>query len=120
MTPEEILKTYWPLLLLAAWFAYRWQSSRRVLGKLPDLKRRGAMFIDVRTPQEFSAASANRTVNVPILELAGRLNEIPRERPVVLCCASGTRSAMATRTLQRRGYTEVYNAGSWRGLDGKL
>jgi rhodanese-related sulfurtransferase len=44
------------------------------------------------------------------------LNEIPKNVPVVLCCASGTRSGMASAMLRGNGYANVYNAGAWRNL----
>ena len=37
-------------------------------------------------------------------------------RPVIVCCASGTRSAMAAHRLRRLGFKQVVNAGSWRSL----
>jgi rhodanese-related sulfurtransferase len=49
-------------------------------------------------------------------ELASRAGEVSTSAPVVVACASGTRSAMARRILSRKGYPEVYNIGSWKNL----
>jgi rhodanese-related sulfurtransferase len=67
----------------------------------------------VRTAAEFAAASAPGTLNIPLQELGSRLCEIPRDKPVVLACASGTRSGMARMVLRKSGYQQVYNIGTW-------
>jgi rhodanese-related sulfurtransferase len=81
---------------------------------LPELKKSGAIFVDVRSAGEFANANAPGTINIPLQELGGRLNEISRSAPVVLCCASGTRSGMAKLMLKKKGYQNVYNIGIWR------
>ena len=65
---------------------------------------------------EFAVASAPGTINIPLSELGSRLGEIPKSAPVVVCCASGTRSGMAKRLLRSKGYLKVHNAGTWRKL----
>ena len=80
---------------------------------LPELKKNGAIFVDVRSAAEFAQANAPGTVNIPLQELGSRLGELPKSSPVVLCCASGTRSGMAKLLLKKNGYREVYNIGTW-------
>jgi rhodanese-related sulfurtransferase len=112
----SILQQYWPLIALAAWFGFKWWRSRRVVALLPDLKARGATLVDVRTPAEFASGSAPGTVNIPLQELGYRLSEIPRDKPVVVGCASGMRSGMARGLLGRHGFREVHNIGAWRNF----
>jgi len=107
---------YWPLMALALWLGYKWWSARRVVGMLPALRQRGAMLVDVRSSAEFSGGSAPGTVNIPLPELGSRVSEIPKGAPVVLCCASGTRSGMAKLLLKKHGYPQVFNAGKWSNL----
>ena len=114
----NFFKEYWPLLAVAAWFGYKWWAARRVRAMLPQLLIQGATLVDVRTVAEFAQASAPGTLNIPLQELAGRLNEIPSTVPVVLGCASGTRSGMASLLLKKRGYSQVYNIGVWRNFLG--
>ena len=109
----DFLKNYWPVLLLAAWFGHKWWTARRVSASLPALLAAGAALVDVRTPAEFQAAHAPGTVNIPLSDLGERLAEIPRGSPVVVGCASGSRSGMARLLLRRHGYAEVHNIGSW-------
>jgi phage shock protein E len=47
-------------------------------------------------------------------ELSSRLGEIPKSSPVVVGCASGSRSGMAKLLLKKNGYPDVYNIGTWR------
>jgi phage shock protein E len=71
----------------------------------------GALIIDVRTPEEFRDGAYPGARNIPISNLGARLGELPREKPVVLYCASGARSAAAARALKQAGFTDVINAG---------
>ena len=113
MDVQNFVSQYWPLLALVLWFGYKWWNSKRVLGMLPELKKEGALFVDVRSTAEFASANAPGTVNIPLQELGSRLAEIPKTAPVVLCCASGTRSGMAKMMLKKNGYQRVYNIGTW-------
>ncbi len=116
MQVSEMFQQYWPFLLLLAWFSYKWWNARRVHALLPALRKQGAVVVDVRSREEFAAGSAPETINIPLSELAGRRTEITPNVPVVLCCASGTRSAMAAALLRRHGFGKVYNAGGWHTL----
>jgi rhodanese-related sulfurtransferase len=109
---------YWPFLALALWLAYKSWGSKRIVAMLPELKKNGAVFVDVRSAGEFASGNAPGTVNIPLQELGGRLGEIPKSAPVVLCCASGTRSGMAKLLLKKNGYPNVYNIGIWSKLLG--
>lgn len=109
----EVVKQYWPFMALALWFGYKWWSARRVMARLPELKNSGATLVDVRSAAEFASGSAPGTINIPLQELGRRLDEIPKTAPVVLCCASGTRSGMAKMMLKRKGYQKVFNIGTW-------
>jgi phage shock protein E len=71
----------------------------------------GASIVDVRSPDEFRDGGYPGAVNIPLQSLASRLGELPKDRPVVLYCASGARSGMAARQLKQAGYADVTNAG---------
>ncbi len=71
----------------------------------------GATVVDVRTPDEFQDGYYAGALNIPLHELPRRLAEIPKEKPVVLYCASGARSALGARMLKQAGYKDVMNAG---------
>ena len=77
------------------------------------IKEKKCTIVDVRTPQEFWSGNVEGSVNIPLQEITSRIDEIrSMKMPLVLCCASGARSDMATRFLAGNGI-ECFNAGSW-------
>lgn len=73
--------------------------------------RAGVHILDVRGTDEFAGALGRLEGSqcVPLGELRERLNEVPRDRPVVTVCQSGKRSAMAASILKKAGWEEVAN-----------
>ncbi|HMO36700.1 MAG TPA: rhodanese-like domain-containing protein, partial [Gemmatales bacterium] len=59
---------------------------------------------DVRTPQEFEQGHIHGATLIPLNTLRDRLNEIPRNRPVVVYCKVGQRGYLATRILMQSGF----------------
>ena len=98
---------------VVAFFAWRFWSFRRVKKSLPELLERGAVVVDVRSPAEFAAGGNPASVNVPLGELDARCSAFDRSKPIVVCCASGTRSAAAAAILRKNGFKDVINAGPW-------
>ena len=99
--------------LVAAYFGWRHFKFRAVKARLPELLRRGAVVVDVRGEAEYAAGARPGSVNIPLAKLEERAGELDASKPVVLCCASGTRSSAAAAILKRRGFQTVVNAGPW-------
>jgi phage shock protein E len=77
------------------------------------LRDKEGTIVDVRTPGEFMGGNVSGSVNIPLQEIVQRLEELRTLKgPLVLCCASGSRSGQAERFLQQQGIACV-NAGSW-------
>lgn len=75
----------------------------------------GAAFIDVRSPEEFDAEHLPGARNIPVDQLDKRLAEVgPKDKPVVVYCRSGSRSARAANLLASAGFKEVYDLGSYQ------
>lgn len=72
-------------------------------------ERRDVFLLDVRTPEEYQQARLAGAHLIPIDQLARRLSELPSDRPILVYCAVGSRSAQVFNFLARRGYPEVYN-----------
>ncbi|MBK7579390.1 MAG: rhodanese-like domain-containing protein [Myxococcales bacterium] len=73
----------------------------------------GALLLDVRTPGEYSSGHLPNAVNVPLGELGAKEAGLaPKDRPIVVYCASGVRSAAAESLLRRAGYAKVKNLGA--------
>ena len=64
-----------------------------------------------RESDEFRDGAYPGAKNIPLADLGRRLGEIPKDRPVVLYCASGARSSSAARAMKQAGYSDVINAG---------
>lgn len=75
-------------------------------------RREGAeqpLIVDVREPNEFAAVRLEGVALVPMSTFATRFEELPRDRPLLVMCAAGSRSAAATAHLLRNGWTDVTN-----------
>lgn len=88
--------------------------------KAKEMIASGAVVIDVRTPDEYSADHLAQATNIPIQDFSSRLAEVEKltggdkAKPVVLHCAAGGRAGKAKQQLEAAGYTNVVNGG---GLD---
>ncbi|MDX2255460.1 MAG: rhodanese-like domain-containing protein [Pseudanabaenaceae cyanobacterium bins.39] len=71
------------------------------------LDRPQTMIIDVREPSEYRSGHIPKAINIPIRTLSNHIQEIPRDRPVILYCSTGYRSAMGLMTLHLLGYENV-------------
>jgi rhodanese-related sulfurtransferase len=67
------------------------------------------LVVDVREPNEFAAVRLEGVALVPMSTFAARFEELPRDRPLLVMCAAGSRSAAATAHLLRNGWTDVAN-----------
>lgn len=86
-----------------------------------EIKKRGAIIIDVRSKGEFQGGHIKGSINIPVNDLSNNFSKLKdKNKPIITCCASGMRSASAKSILQNAGYKEVYNGGSWMSLNNKL
>lgn len=67
------------------------------------------MLLDVRKAKEFAAGHLPGAANIYLGELPGRLDHIPRDKPVVTFCGSGQRAVIAATILKRAGVEKVAN-----------
>ena len=77
--------------------------------------KQGAKVIDVRQPEEFASRHLPSAINLPLDELAERIPQVAPDKSAVLLlhCQGGVRSGMAKRQLERLGYSQVFNLGSY-------
>jgi rhodanese-related sulfurtransferase len=66
-------------------------------------------LLDVREPWEYAQAHVVEARLIPLGELERRINEVPRDQPILVICHSGQRSLAAATYLRQRGYPEVSN-----------
>lgn len=72
-----------------------------------DLK--GAVVIDVRPNMIYKMGTIKGAINIPIAEIRSRLDEIPRDKKVILSCNTGYTSYCASRILAQKGFNNVYS-----------
>jgi len=84
------------------------------------MTQQGALLLDVRQPEEFSAIHTPNAQLIPLGDLPARMQEISayKDKPIVVICRSGRRSAKAVELLKEAGYSKVSNiAGGIQGWE---
>lgn len=71
------------------------------------LQKEPVVLVDVREASEYTAGHLRGAVNIPLRSLTQHLDQIPQDRPVVLYCSTGYRTAMGVMALQMLGYENV-------------
>lgn len=86
-----------------------------------ELKKKGAVILDVRSKSEFKGGHIPGSINIPVNELAENLSKLKdKSQSIITCCASGMRSSSAKNILKNAGYENVYNGGGWANLQEKI
>lgn len=101
---NSILKTAFYTILVCTVFS----------GKLPAAEEISQeIWIDVRSPQEFSQGHRDGAVNIPFLQISQRIPDITQDKSaeIRLYCAAGARAAIAKQILDGMGYQNVINKG---------
>jgi len=76
-----------------------------------------ALIVDVRMPYEFQGGHVAGSKNIPLGDLSKQIAALKKQnKPIVLCCASGMRSAQATSILKAEGLVCI-NGGSWTSVN---
>ncbi len=103
--------------VIAAVFLVSSAGGKKKKAALAAKLEAGAHVIDVRTKGEFSAGHYAGAVNIPVDTLAGHTKKLgAANRPLVVYCASGSRSSQAASMLRSAGFTDVTDAGGMGNL----
>jgi len=73
----------------------------------------GGLLLDLRTEAEFHRGHIEGAVNIPIDDLRGRLDEIPRQQTLLVYCLTGIRSYYACRILRQKGFDALNFSGGY-------
>lgn len=83
-----------------------------------ELLDKNKQFVDVRTPGEFKSNHIRGFKNIPLNLLAGKANELAKDKEVVVICQSGMRSQQASKMLKKLGFAKITNVkggvSAWR------
>jgi phage shock protein E len=69
------------------------------------------IILDVRTKEEFNEGHLEDAILIPVSELESRLDELPKDKPIITYCKSGVRSRNAANMLVENGFTQIYDMG---------
>ena len=69
----------------------------------------GALVVDVRSTPEWKSGHLANSVHAPLGRLLGAMADMPRSKPLILLCNTGSRSAIGASLLEREGFTDVSN-----------
>lgn len=108
------------LAILAGWLVFRTvqraKERKLVRETIKNVDLKSTQIIDVRSKQEFGGGSFPGSINIPLDQLLSKASDLELKDLILVCCASGSRSSIAKRLLQKKGATNVLNVGSWRSL----
>jgi rhodanese-related sulfurtransferase len=76
----------------------------------------GAFLVDVRTPAEFKSGSVKGAVNVPLDTISSQLAKFKNKKHIVVFCRSGMWSSQAKAILEKNGFQNVLNGGTWNNV----
>ncbi|MGH0054309.1 MAG: FAD-dependent oxidoreductase [Sphaerochaetaceae bacterium] len=86
-----------------------------------EARKKGAFMLDVRSEEEFELGAIEGAVNIPNTVLRDRLDEVPKDRDIILNCAIGLRGYFAERILRQKGYERVHNlTGGFKSYDNAI
>lgn len=88
-------------------------SQNIQLHELEEVKNSGALLVDVRTAAEFERGNIPGFVNFPLNNLRDSMNELPKNKEIILSCHSGQRSYIASRMLEQHGFKVKNLDGSY-------
>ena len=81
----------------------------------------GAVVIDLRTAYEYDQGHVPRSLNIPIDRIRANIDRIRGlNKPVILCCATGSHCWEAAGILRDAGIPQVINGGDWQSLLRKM
>lgn len=75
------------------------------------VREQGAQLVDVRSPAEYAQGALPGSVNIPVQVIHQAGEAIMRDKPVIVYCVSGARSAQAKNMLEQLGFDDVHNMG---------
>ncbi|MFO7978025.1 MAG: FAD-dependent oxidoreductase [Bacteroidales bacterium] len=77
--------------------------------EIENTSKENSVLLDIRTPDEFALGTISNAISIPIDELRERLDEIPRNKRIIVFCGVGLRGYVACRILSQHGFEQVEN-----------
>ncbi len=84
---------------------------------LASLVNQGAFLVDVRSTSEFAGGHAKGSVNIPLDQIGNQMAKFKGKEQIIVFCRSGMRSSQAKSVLQKNGFSNVTNGGTWLDIN---
>jgi phage shock protein E len=84
---------------------------------LSNVIKEGAFLVDVRTTGEFSGGHVKGSVNIPLDQIQSQLMRFKNKKNIIVFCQSGNRSGQAKTILEKKGFANVINGGTWNDVN---
>ena len=107
---------YLILILFAMFGIFKFLFGQQDNTQLKEVIKEGAFLVDVRTPSEFASGSVKGAVNIPLDKFSGQLSKFKGKKHIVVFCRSGNRSSQAKSILEKNGFNNVVNGGTWNNV----
>ena len=101
-------------ILYVVYRVYRFQTLDN---GLPELIKKGAVILDVRTEKEYETGHIEGSVNISLGTIRERYVELDPKKTYITVCSHGLRSVKAENILKERGFKHIYNGGAWSDLE---
>ena len=73
------------------------------------VNQQNGLFVDVRTPEHFKAASIAQSRSLPTADIESRHNSLPKDRPLIVVCERGRDASAAVGKLSKLGFQNVFS-----------
>ena len=83
------------------------------------IKNKNITIIDVRTAEEYKTGHVEGAINIPYDEIENEVN-YDKEQAIAVYCRTGVRSSEAAKTLEKMGYTKIYDLGGIENFNVEL
>lgn len=88
--------------------------------QVQELMGKGAIILDVRSKRQWDNGHIANAKHIPLDDLQNQVEKLKKlNKPIIICCANGMRSAKATKILKSKDIESI-NGGSWMSLKKKL
>lgn len=107
---------YLILILFSMFGIFKFLFGQQDNSQLKEILADNAFLVDVRTPSEFASGSVKGAVNIPLDKISGQLPKFKNKKHIVVFCRSGNRSGQAKQILEKNGFENVINGGTWSNV----
>ncbi len=104
------------IIILAMLGLFKNLFGQKDNSQLKEIINQNVYLVDVRTPSEFSSGSADGAVNIPLDKIENQLQKFNNKKHIVVFCRSGNRSGQAKAILEKNGFQNVVNGGTWQNV----